>query len=198
MSKLYKDTEYPEIVHLRPSPSTRPVRTIESVEQTGLVVDHAHAIAMYTSRSVPSIGPPGPKGDQGDPGVDENSKFDTIIASCSDETTALITGGPKTTFRAPYRLDLTTGYVRASLTTAPTGAAMIIRLTVNGTNLFTTPIQIDAGSRTSVGSVAPSVIDPALLIVPDDAEFLVYVDQVGSSVAGTGLKVAVTGIKVDP
>lgn len=191
MSKIYQDSEYPELVFLKPTASTRPVRTIESIEQSGLVVDQAHAIAMYTSRSVPNVGPQGP------PGEDQNSWFDTIIASASDEFTPITTGGPKTTFRAPYPLDLTLGYVRISLTQAATGSPLIVQLTVNGTNLFTTPVQCDAGSRTSVGSATPAVIDPLMLYIPDDAEFLVYVNAVGSTFAGSGLKVAVTGIKTD-
>lgn len=189
MSKIYQDTEYPELVFLKPAASTRPVRTLESIEQSGLVVDQAHAIAMYTSRSVPNVGPQGPPG----------HGFDTIIASCSDENTPINVGGPKTTFRAPYALDMTNGFVRASLTNAPTGAAMIIDITMNGTSMFSTKIYIDDGSRTSVGSTPQSVINIPLVgglpIVPDDAEFLVYVDQVGSTYAGSGLKVAVTGEK---
>lgn len=121
--------------------------------------------------------------------------FDTIIASASDELTPITVGNAKTTFRAPYPLDLTNGYVRISLTTANTGAAFIVQLTVNGTNLFTTPVQIDDGDKTSVGSSVPAVIDPAMLLIPDDAEFIVNVTQVGSTIAGTGLKVAVTGVK---
>jgi hypothetical protein len=176
MSKLYQDTEYPELVYLRPAPAT---------------IDQAHAIAMYTSRSVPNVGPQGPPG----------HGFDTIIASCSDEFTPIPIGGPKTTFRCPYPLDMTNGFVRASLTTAPTGASMIIDITMNGTTMFSTPISIDAGSRTSVGSTPQSVISIPLVgglpIIPDDAEFLVYVNQVGSTFAGAGLKVAVTGEKAD-
>lgn len=122
--------------------------------------------------------------------------FDTIIASASDEETPLTVGGPKTTFRAPYGLNLENGYVRISLTNAPAGSALIVRLTVNGVDLFTTNVQIDAGSRTSVGSVVPAVIDPEMMIIPDDAEFLVYITQVGSTYAGSGLKVAVTGVKI--
>jgi hypothetical protein len=192
MSKIIYDPEKPEKVFLRPAPPTRPIRYIESIEKAGIITDMKHGIAMYTSRSVPNVGPQGP------PGVDENSKYDTIIASCSDENSPITTGGPKTTFRAPYPLDLTTGYVRMSLTNAPVGSDFIVQLTVNGTNLFTTPLQIDDGMRTSVGSSVPAVIDPALLLIPDDAEFLVFVTQVGSTNTGTGLKVAVTGIKVAP
>lgn len=186
------DDKKPSMVHLVPTTKSRPIRYVEGIERAGMIVDLKHSIAMYVSKSVPSVGPQGPPGD------DLNSKFDTIIASASDEVTPITIGGPKTTFRAPYRLDLTTGYVRASLTNAPVGGHFLIDLTINGLPLFTTPIRIDDGMKTSVGSGAPSVIDPARLIVPDDGEFLVYVTQVGSVVAGTGLKVAVTGIKIDP
>lgn len=191
MSKIYQDTEYPQFVTLQPAPDTRPIKLMEQIEQNGLVSDQMHAIAAYTSRSVPNVGPQGPPG----------HGFDTIIASCSDELTPIPTGGPKTTFRAPYALDMTNGFVRASLTTAPDGAAMIIDITMNGTSMFSTPITIDAGSRTSVGSTPQSVISIPLIgglpIVPDDAEFLVYVNQAGSVFAGSGLKVAVTGEKYD-
>ena len=189
MGDIYHDNDYPEIVHLQPTPATRPVRTIESIEQAGLVVDHAHAIAMYTSRSVPNVGPQGPPG----------HGFDTIIASCSDEFTPITVGGPKTTFRCPYPLEMTNGFVRASLTTAPVGSDMIIDITMNGTTMFSTLIHIEPASRTSVGAGIQSVISIPLvsgvMVIPDDAEFLVYVTQVGSTTAGTGLKVAVTGEK---
>lgn len=192
MSTFHLDKDYPELVYLRPAPSTRPVRTIEDIEQSGLVVDQAHAIAMYTSRSTPNVGPQGPPG----------HGFDTIIASCSDENTPIPTGGPKTTFRCPYPLDMTNGFVRASLTNAPTGTAdMIIDITMNGVSMFSTPIHIEPGSRTSVGAAIQSVISIPLVgglpIIPDDAEFLVYVTQVGDTYAGSGLKVAVTGEKAD-
>lgn len=178
------------VVYLRPSPQSRPVRYIESIEEAGLVLDQEHALAMYTSRSVPSVGPQGP------PGEDENSKYDTIIASASDEFTPISVGGPKTTFRSPYAMDLSSGYIRISLTAAPTGAVFIVDVTMNGSTMFTTLVQIDIGMKTSVGSAVPAVL--AITDIPDDAEYLVYVTQVGSILTGTGLKVAVTGMKVDP
>lgn len=181
------------MIYLRPSPKNVPVSYVESVEKAGLVVHASEALAIYTCKVAPNSGPPGPPGT---PGEDFNSKYDTIIASASDELTPITTGGPKTTFRAPYRMDLATGYVRISLTTANTGAAFIVNVTMNGASLFSTNVQIDAGMKTSVGSGTPAVL--AITDIPDDAEFLVYVIQVGSSTAGTGLKVAVTGIKVDP
>jgi len=191
MSEIIHNPDRPEIVYLQPAPPTRPIRYVESIEKAGLITDLKHAIAMYTTRSVPNVGPQGPPG----------NGFDTIIASCSDESTPLWVGGPKTTFRCPYPLDMTSGYVRASLTNAPLGADMIIDITMNGTTMFSTPIHIEPGSRTSVGAGTQSVISIPLVgglpIIPDDAEFLVYVTQVGSSYAGSGLKVAVTGEKTN-
>ena len=190
MTDVY-DPKKPDIIYLHPTEKSRPTHYVEQVESTGMIYDGKHSIAMYTSTAGVNQGPPGP------PGEDQSSWYDTIIASASDEFTPITVGGPKTTFRAPYPLDLTTGYVRISLTQAPVGAAFIVSLTVNGAALFTTPVRIDDGMKTSVGSAVPAVIDPTKLIIPDDAEFLVYVDQIGTTFAGSGLKVAVTGIKTE-
>jgi hypothetical protein len=130
--------------------------------------------------------------------VSLNNVFDTIIASASDEFTELTTGSPRdyTTYRAPYPYNMHNGYVRASLTLAPTGAPMIIDVTMNGTSMFSTPIYIDAGETTSVTAVTQSVLN--LTYIPDDAEFLPYITQVGSTFGGSGLKVALSGVKVIP
>lgn len=127
--------------------------------------------------------------------VPAGSVFDTIIASASDEFTELTIGGPKTTFRAPYPLDMTNGYVRMSLTEAPVGDNLIVDLWMNGVTMFSTTLYIDDGTKTSVGAAIQSVISIPGMLVPDDAEFQVHVLQVGSSFAGTGLKVAVSGVK---
>ena len=120
--------------------------------------------------------------------------YDTIIASASDEDTPiavdLVTA--KTTFRAPYPLAL--AYVRASLTTPPTGASFIVDVHMNGVTMFSTLLSIDPTEKTSVTASVPAVL--SVTSVPDDAEFTVFVTQVGSTLAGTGLKIAVTGIKV--
>lgn len=193
MSNVY-DPKDPAVVFLRPGTKSRPVQMMDTLEKAGLLIDGKYAIAMYTSRPGLAEGPAGP------PGEDLNSKYDTIIASCSDEVTPISLGGPKTTFRAPYAMDLAVvgseGYIRASLTTAPVGAAFIIDVTMNGLTLFSQQIVIDDGTKTSVGSAIPAVL--SVTSIPDDAEFLVYVTQVGSTYAGAGLKVAVTGIKTAP
>lgn len=181
--KVY-DPKKPNMVYLRPNPGARPIKYEADVAMQGLMLDRKHSIALYTSRAGMAVGPPGPLADV----------FDTIIASCSDEYTPIPIGGPKTTFRAPYPFDMTEGYVRASLTTAPSGSSMIIDITMNGTTIFSTPITIEAEERTSVTAAMQSVL--SITSVPDDAEFLVYVTAIGSGFAGAGLKVALTGKKV--
>jgi len=195
------------MIYLRPTPKTKPVKYIDSIEKAGLIVAAKESIAMYTLKGGGATGATGAAGAQGAqgiqgiqgiqgvPGVDQNSWYDTIIASCSDEITPITVDAvvPKTTFRAPYPLDLATGYIRASVTTAPTGAALEIDVHMNGVTLFSTLLTIDATEKTSVTAAIPAVLN--VTDIPDDAEFEVFVTQVGSTIAGAGLKVAVTGIK---
>lgn len=182
------DPKDPNMIYVRPNPGARPIRYEQSTALQGLLLDQKQAIAILTSRAGMNVGPPGTAGNTPD-------VWDTIIASASDEYSPLLVGGPKTTFRAPYQLDMTNGYVRASLTTAPSGADLVIDVHMNGTSMFTTPIHIEPGSRTSVGAATQSVIAIPGMLVPDDAEFWVYVDSFGAG-TGTGLKIAVTGKKV--
>lgn len=183
---LVYDPKRPNMVYLRPNPGARPIKYEKDVAMQGIMLDRKHSVALYTSRAGMAAGPPGPMPDV----------FDTIIASASDEFTPLTVGGPKTKFRAPYAFDMTEGYVRASLTTAPVGASLIVDLTMNGSTMFSVPIHIETGERTSVTAGMQSVISIPSMLVPDDAEFLIYITQIGSSFAGTGLKVALTGKKV--
>lgn len=209
MSNLYKDDEYPEIVTLRPAPSTRPVRTVDAIEEAGLVLDQAHSIAMYTSRATPNVGPQGPtgptgptgpQGEQGPAGADgvdgqDANVFDTIIASCSDELTPLSVDAvnPKTTFRAPYPFNTANGYVRISVTQAPVGSVLTVQLKMNDTTVCT--LGIDSTSKTSVGGSNPGTLSVAGDSIPDDAEFTVFVTAVGSTFPGSGLKIALTAEK---
>lgn len=112
-----------------------------------------------------------------------------IPIACSDETTALTTGAGKVTFRMPFAFTLTG--VRASVTTAPTGAAISIGINEGGASILSTDLTIDAGEKTSTTATTPAVIsDPDLA---DDAEITIDLDQVGSTVAGAGLKVYLIG-----
>lgn len=119
---------------------------------------------------------------------------DVIVLACSDETTDLATGTARVTFRMPWAATLTA--VRLSVNTAPTGSALIADVNEAGVSVFSTRPQIDAGARTSVGSsVTPVISDSALAA---DAEITVDIDQVGSTIKGKGLKVALYVTRVQP
>lgn len=113
----------------------------------------------------------------------------TIQLACSDETTALTTGTAKITFRMPFAFTLTA--VRASVTTAPTGSVLTVDINEGGSTILSTKITIDATEKTSTTAATPPVISDATLA--DDAEITIDIDTVGSTVAGTGLKVALIG-----
>jgi len=111
--------------------------------------------------------------------------------AASDETTAITTGTGKVTFRMPHAMTLTS--VRASVTTAPTGASIIIDINEAGSTIMTTnKLVIDATEKTSTTGVAHTLTDTALA---DDAEIIIDFDQVGSSVAGAGVKIWLIGTR---
>jgi len=111
---------------------------------------------------------------------------ENFIVAVSDETTALTTGTGKVTFRMPYAAKLAA--IRASVTTAPTGASLIVDIKEGGTTILSTLLSIDAGAKTSTTATTPAVISDTNLA--DDAEMKIDVTQVGSTIAGAGLKVA--------
>ena len=116
---------------------------------------------------------------------------ESFIVACSDEATALTTGTAKATFRMPYAFTLTA--VRASVTTAPTGATLTVDVNEGGTTILSTKITIDASEKTSTtAATAPVISDSALA---DDAEITIDIDQVGSTIAGAGLKVTLIGTR---
>lgn len=115
----------------------------------------------------------------------------SFVIACSDETTDLTTGAAKVTFRMPFAFTLTA--VRASVTTAPTDAALQVDINEGGVSILSTVLSIDSGEKTSTTAATPAVISDSSLA--DDAEITIDIDQVGSTVAGAGLKVALIGTK---
>lgn len=84
---------------------------------------------------------------------------------------------------------LTIRTVRASLGTAPTGADVIIDVNKNGTTIFTTQSArptVAATTNTGVGV-------PAVVAWPAGQYLTIDIDQIGSTVAGADLTVAVVG-----
>ena len=111
--------------------------------------------------------------------------------AASDEDTDLTTGLAKLTMRMPHAMTLTE--VRSNLKTAPTGADLIVDINENGTSILSTKLAIDATEKTSTTATTPAVISGPNLA--DDAEITVDIDQIGSTIAGTGLKLWLIGKK---
>lgn len=119
-----------------------------------------------------------------------NKPTESIMLACSDETTALTTGTAKVTFRMPYAFTLTA--VRASVTTAPTGASLLtVDINESGSTILSTKLTFDASEKTTTTATTPAVISDFSLA--DDAEITIDIDQVGSTIAGAGLKVYLIG-----
>lgn len=112
-----------------------------------------------------------------------------MLIAVSDETTALTTGTAKVTFRMPRAVTLTD--VRASVTTAPTGSTLIVDINEGGSTILSTKLSIDASEKTSTTAASAAVISDTALA--DDAEMTINIDQVGSTIAGAGLKVLLKG-----
>jgi hypothetical protein len=121
--------------------------------------------------------------------VSSGNPTETFAIACSDETTAITAGTAKATFRMPYAFTVTA--VRASVTTAPTGSTILIDINESGTTILSTKLMIDASEKTSTTAATAAVISDASLA--DDAEITIDFDQVGSTIAGTGVKVYLIG-----
>jgi len=119
--------------------------------------------------------------------------IESFLIACSDETSSLTAGTAKATFRIPYNFTLTN--VRASVNTAPTGAVITVDINDDGTTMLSTKLTIDATEKTSVTAAIVHVLALTPQLIVDDSEITIDIDQIGSTVAGTGLKVILIGHK---
>ena len=119
-----------------------------------------------------------------------NPYTQNLAFAISDETSD-ISVDTSTTFRMP--LAFTIECIKASVTTAPSGAPIIIDITKNGTSIFAanSGISIDSGEETS--STSSSAYGLTTSYIGSDDEIIIDVTQVGSIVPGTGLKVYFVG-----
>ena len=125
-------------------------------------------------------------------GLKYTANTTSFVVACSDETTALTTG-TKVTMRMPFAFTLTA--VRASLTTAGTGANLVtVDIEQGGTTILSTNITIDATETTSTTASTPPVISTSALT--DDASIDFDVDQIDSGGVSAGLKVYLIGYRV--
>jgi hypothetical protein len=110
----------------------------------------------------------------------------------SDEGTDLTTG-LKVSIR-PLGFAFTVTEVRGGVTTAPTGSILIMDVHAGGTTIMdTNKISIDVSEDTSEDATTPPALTTTT--IADDEKLEFYVDQIGSSVAGTGASVTLIGHK---
>ena len=107
----------------------------------------------------------------------------------SDEGSNLTVGAAKVTVRMPYRIVVEE--FRASVNTAPTGSPILIDVNKDGVSILSTKIMIDAGEKTSYTASTPYIISDVSLTV--DSELTFDIDQIGSTIAGKGLKLWILG-----
>jgi len=125
-------------------------------------------------------------------GLKYTANTTSFVVACSDESTALTTG-TKLTMRMPYAFTVTE--VRASLTTAGTGANLVtLDIEQGGTSILSTKITIDATETTSTTSATPPVILTSALT--NDASIDFDVDQIDSGGVSAGLKMYIIGYRV--
>jgi hypothetical protein len=110
---------------------------------------------------------------------------DVIVIPVGDESTALTTGANKVRFRMPFAATLLA--IRGCVNTAPTGSTLIVDVNEAGTSVLSTKLSIDASETSSTTAASAAAITDSNLA--DDAEISIDIDQIGSTVAGAGLKV---------
>lgn len=113
----------------------------------------------------------------------------TILMACSDEISDLEVMESAMVFRMPF--ELREAVVSASLTKPTLGSAFEMTFSVDGTDVIsgTTPFNIPASLD---GSPSPSRLTGSG-ILPAGSKIVVGISAVGSTSAGTGLKVYITG-----
>ena len=111
-----------------------------------------------------------------------------IVVSLSDQVSNLLVGTAVLTFRIAEPITLTD--CRLSCSTAPTGSSIIVDVKNGGVSIFSTKPSIAAGSKTSDGGT-PCVISTTSLA--DDDDISVDINQIGSTIAGAGLKLTLLG-----
>jgi len=121
-----------------------------------------------------------------------SNQAEVIGLACSDETTDLAVATGVLEFQMPFAMTLTE--VVATVTTAPTGSTIIVDINEGGTSIMTTnKLSIDATEKTSrTAATAPGITDSSLA---NSAVITIDIDQIGSTVAGTGLKVWLIGTR---
>ena len=117
----------------------------------------------------------------------------SFVVACSDETSDLTTGDDKVQFRLPFQFELTS--ILANVNTASTGADINVQVQEDGSDILSgVGITIDATeTSSSTSATQPTITDSTLA---SNSIISVDLDQVGSTVAGTGLKINFIGYRI--
>ena len=117
----------------------------------------------------------------------------SFVVACSDESSDLEVGDDKLQFRLPFQFELTD--IIANVNVAPTGADINVQVQEDGVNIMSgVGITIDATDTSSEDSATqPTITDSTLAF---NSIISVDLDQVGSTLTGTGLKINFIGYRV--
>lgn len=116
-------------------------------------------------------------------------EFRVFPLALSDELSDLTTGTAKVTARIPFKFRISS--VRINVNTAPTGSTLTVDVNDDAVSIFSTVVSIDAAEKTSETAATPAVISNP--VVEDDSELTFDIDQIGSTIAGKGLKISLIG-----
>jgi len=111
----------------------------------------------------------------------DTANAESFIIAISDESTAITTGAGKIAFRMPYAFTLSS-LPRGSLGTVSALGVVQFDINVNGASLFSTPLTIDEGEKTSTTAAVPGVLSSSS--IADDAEITIDIDSAGSGAKG--------------
>lgn len=117
--------------------------------------------------------------------------LESFVVALSDESSDLTTGAGKASLHWPYDFVITD--LIGSVGTAAVGAAVEVDMNVEGATILSTKLTIDSTEDTSETSATPAVFTSTTISKGDKVTW--DVNQVGSSTAGKGLKVAVVGYR---
>jgi hypothetical protein len=167
----------------------------DSGKATSVMTTKGDLATYSTSRVRKGIGTNGQLLFADSSNVDGNAWLDnttSFVIACSDESTDLVIGDDKAQIRLPFQFELTS--ISANVNTAPTGSTISIQVQEDGSDILSTPITIDVSETTSESAATPPVISDSTLAA--NSIISIDLDQIGSSTAGTGLKINLIGYRV--
>ena len=127
----------------------------------------------------------------------DGNKYDyntnSFVIACSSESDDLEVGDDKAQIQLPFAFELTS--ITANVNTAPTGADILIQVQEDGADIMSgNGITIDATETSSTTSATPPTITDSTLAL--NSIISVDLDQVGSTLTGTGLKINLIGYRI--